>query len=128
MKIEVSTGEIIDKLSILDIKLNKVKNGEKLKNIQTEYDELYPIYEEYIAKYGKIITDFYTDLVRVNSTLWDVEDEIRKCEANLTFDKNFIELARQVYYTNDKRADIKKKINIYTASSLVEEKEYITYI
>jgi hypothetical protein len=128
MKIEVSNGEIIDKLSILFIKLSKVKDEIKLINIKKEYDELYPIYENILLNYGNDIKEYYTNLVEINSILWTIEDDIRKCEAKLDFGKTFIELARSVYYTNDKRAEIKKKINIYTNSILIEEKEYINYI
>jgi hypothetical protein len=128
MKIEVSNGEIIDKLSILFIKLSKVKDEIKLINIKKEYDELYPIYENILLNYGNDIKEYYTNLVEINSILWKIEDDIRKCEAKLDFGKTFIELARSVYYTNDKRAEIKKKINIYTHSILIEEKEYINYI
>jgi hypothetical protein len=128
MKIEVSNGEIIDKLSILFIKLSKVKDEIKLINIKKEYDELYPIYENIILNYGNDVKEYYTNLVEINSILWKIEDDIRKCEAKLDFGKTFIELARSVYYTNDKRAEIKKKINIYTNSILIEEKEYINYI
>jgi hypothetical protein len=128
MKIEVSNGEIIDKLSILFIKLSKVKDATKLINIKKEYDELYPIYENILLNYGNVIKEYYSNLVEINSILWKIEDDIRKCEANLDFGKTFIELARSVYYTNDNRADIKKKINMYTNSILIEEKEYINYI
>jgi hypothetical protein len=128
MKIEVSNGEIVDKLSILFIKLSKVKDATKLINIKKEYDELYPIYENILLNYGNVIKEYYSNLVEINSILWKIEDDIRKCEANLDFGKTFIELARSVYYTNDNRADIKKKINMYTNSILIEEKEYINYI
>jgi hypothetical protein len=124
MKIDVSIGEVVDKVSILSIKLKRIKNREKLKNIQREYDLL----KVSLEKNG--ITeksDEFIRLEKVNMVLWDIEDRIRIKEAAGQFDKEFIELARSVYFTNDKRAEIKREINVRFGSDLVEEKEYQEY-
>tara|TARA_B100001939_G_scaffold321726_1_gene311562 strand:+ start:319 stop:708 length:390 start_codon:yes stop_codon:yes gene_type:complete len=128
MKVEVSDGEILDKLSILEIKLDKIEDVQKLTNIQKEYDTLKetigepPWYEHVFRNYG-----FYWQLKEINETLWEIEDEIRIKEKKQEFDSQFIELARLVYKTNDKRAQIKKEINIHTKSNLLEEKSYEDY-
>ena len=128
MKVEVSDGEILDKMSILEIKLDKIENVQKLANIQKEYNTLKetigetPWYEHVFRNYG-----FYWQLKEINETLWEIEDEIRIKEKNQEFDDVFIKLARQVYKTNDKRAEIKKEINVYTGSNLLEEKSYEDY-
>ena len=124
MKIDISIGELVDKVSILSIKLEKIKNPDKLKNIKKEYDLLY----ESMKKTG-ITKDSeqFINLVQVNLSLWDIEDKIRIKEANKEFDDDFIQLARSVYFENDKRAEIKKQINLTFGSDLIEEKEYVQY-
>ncbi len=122
MKIEVSNGEILDKLSILEIKMEKIKNKEKLINIKKEYD--------YLTDESKNINNnekLYNELLEINKKLWDIEDNIREKERSKEFDENFIELARAVYFTNDKRAKIKKEINIKTNSNFIEVKSYKKY-
>lgn len=124
MKIEVSNGEIIDKITILEIKLEKIKNPEKLKNVKNEYDLL----NEYIPQIGVTREhDLYKSLKEINLKLWDIEDLLRVKEQKQEFDTEFIELARSVYFTNDTRAEIKKEINHLSGSSLFEEKEYVDY-
>ena len=129
MKIEVSNGEIIDKYTILEIKLAKISDAEKLVNIQHEYDTLTPdvksIYEA--AKEKSQLKKMHDNLLEVNKKLWKIEDEIRECERANDFGQTFIDLARAVYYTNDDRSDVKKEINMYTGSDLVEEKSYEDY-
>ncbi len=125
MKIEVSTGEILDKFSILIIKRSNINDDAKLDNVQKEMDELRPIFNE-LTKDKKIFTK-YVDLAEVNKRLWDIEDEIRECERYKDFGDRFIELARSVYITNDERAKIKKEINLLTNSDIVEEKSYESY-
>ena len=124
MKIDISIGELVDKVTILSIKLEKIKNPDKLKNIKKEYDLLY----ESMKKTG-ITKDSeqFINLVQVNLSLWDIEDKIRIKEANKQFDDDFIQLARSVYFENDKRAEIKKQINLTFGSDLIEEKEYVQY-
>lgn len=123
MKIETSIGEIVDKLSILKIKKNNIKDETKLININKEYDYLFQItFDELKIEES----DFY-DLVIINERLWDIEDSIRDKERDSSFDSEFIELARNVYFTNDKRAEIKKNINLKYGSLFVEEKSYNKY-
>jgi NCAIR mutase (PurE)-related protein len=133
MKIEVSNGEIIDKLTILKIKLDQIKDADKLVNIQKEYDYLQGIVESIYAEFKdnhaavKELQFLHNDLLNVNKTLWNIEDFIREHERNENFGQDFIELARSVYYTNDDRSEVKKKINILTGSLFVEEKSYEAY-
>jgi hypothetical protein len=123
MKIEISIGEIVDKLSILQIKTGMIKEEKKVINVKKEYDYLYNI----VFNEMKIEqTDFF-DMVIINTELWKIEDDIRKKESQKEFDQEFINLARSVYITNDKRADIKKKINIKYGSNFIEEKSYKKY-
>jgi hypothetical protein len=123
MKVEVSNGELVDKVSILRIKAERLPDSDKLQNVNRELEELSPSF--------LMIMDFnhplYKELERINSNLWNIEDEIRQKERQKEFDQKFIELARQVYFVNDRRAEVKKKINLETGSSLVEEKSYAKY-
>lgn len=123
MKIEVSNGEIIDKLTILEIKLERISDQDKLENIKTEYDILLPISLEIIDLKHELVSK----LKVVNSELWIIEDNIRDLERKAEFGKEFIVLARMVYRKNDIRAKIKKQINDLTGSNLSEEKSYKEY-
>jgi hypothetical protein len=123
MKIEVSVGEIVDKLSILKIKTNNIKDFQKLENVTKEYNYLYDI----VFSELKISEDDFFNLVSINEKLWDIEDKLRDKERDKSFDDDFIQLARSVYFTNDKRAEIKKEINIKYGSLFVEEKSYQQY-
>jgi hypothetical protein len=123
MKIEVSIGEIVDKLSILKIKTDFIKDEEKLNNVKKEYDYLYDI----VFNEMKIEQSDFFDMVSINQKLWKIEDDIRDKERNKTFDDEFIELARSVYFTNDERAEVKKLINLKYGSLFVEEKSYSNY-
>lgn len=123
MKIEVSIGEIVDKLSILQIKTEEIKDETKLNNVMAEYDYLYEIV---FNEMGIEQSDF-VELVSVNKKLWIIEDDIRDKERAKEFDDIFIELARAVYVTNDERAEVKKKINLKYGSTFVEEKSYSDY-
>ena len=123
MKIEVSNGEIIDKFTILKIKVERVVNPEKIVNIKKELDILSPIASKIIDLQHPLVND----LKAVNSDLWVIEDEIRNLEKEADFGSKFIDLARQVYKKNDLRARIKKEINIITGSDLTEEKSYKEY-
>ena len=123
MEIEVSIGEIVDKLSILRIKKNNITDEDKLVNIDKEYDYLYhKVFQEL-----KIETSDFYEMIMVNEILWGVEDSIREKERNKEFDQDFIEMARSVYVTNDRRAEIKKQINLKYGSLFVEEKSYKEY-
>jgi hypothetical protein len=123
MKIEVAVGEIVDKLSILLIKKLNIMDNSKLKNINKEYEYLNNIV---FNKLNIEQQDFY-DLFDVNEQLWKIEDGIRLQEKNKTFSNEFIELARLVYVTNDKRAELKKNINVKYGSKFIEEKSYEKY-
>lgn len=124
MKIEISNGELADKVSILSIKLKKVKSEEKLTNIRDEYAIL--VNDLKAIEMSEEDPD-YQALYKVNSELWEIEDEIRRKEVQKEFDDGFIQLARSVYYKNDQRAAIKRRINLRTGSRLIEEKEYVDY-
>lgn len=123
MKIEVSIGEIVDKLSILQIKTRFITDEEKLKNVKTEYDYLYGI----VFNEMKIEQSDFFNMVSINQKLWKIEDDIRDKERDKEFDNVFVELARSVYVTNDERAEVKKEINLKYGSLFVEEKSYKQY-
>lgn len=123
MNIEVSIGEIVDKLSILKIKKNNILDVTKLNNITTEYNYLNDI----VFNQLKISEEDFFKLVLINEKLWKIEDDIRDMERNKTYDIEFIKLARSVYFTNDVRAEIKKEINLKYGSLFVEEKYYSKY-
>ncbi len=129
MKIEVSNGEIIDKYTILEIKLSEIKDAEKLKNVQNEYDTLKPDVESIynLVSDKSKLEKLHDDLLMINKKLWKIEDDIRECERKQDFGQTFIDLARSVYFTNDERSVVKKDINILTGSDLVEEKSYEDY-
>ncbi len=127
MKIEISTGELVDKLSILEIKLLNIKDKEKSKNIYKELKTLNPYFQDLLDIHGVKIKDLYIKISKINKILWDIEDNIREKEALGEFDEEFVELARSVYIVNDQRAAVKKEINLLTKSKLVEEKSYKDY-
>jgi hypothetical protein len=124
MKVEVSIGELVDKVSILSIKLQKIKNIEKLQNIEKEYDLLLKSMDEAGIGVG---SDEFKRLKTINFKLWAIEDQIRLKEVKKSFDDEFVELARSVYFTNDDRAAVKKEINLKYGSGIIEEKEYVEY-
>lgn len=125
MNIEVSHGEIVDKLTILQIKKENITDPSKLDNINKEFDYLLSVVEKDLS----IPTDSpeYLDLLSINKELWVIEDDIRDKERVKEFDDEFIRLARAVYFTNDVRAKIKKEINLKYSSGFVEEKSYQPY-
>ena len=121
----ISLGELIDKISILVIKEKKITDEKKNNLIREELTLLRKILNE--AANNNSINNYLNQLIDVNSTLWKIEDEIRDCEKNKKFDQKFIELARSVYITNDKRAEIKLEINNKFGSKIVEIKSYTKY-
>jgi hypothetical protein len=125
MMIEVSNGEILDKFSILKIKLANITDYEKIKNVEKEIEIIEPMFDS-ISKDLKI-KDLFEMLLEVNKRLWKIEDDIREHERNKNFDEEFIQLARNVYITNDIRATIKKEINLLSNSNIIEEKSYERY-
>ena len=127
IEIEVSFGELLDKLSILEIKSTKITDPDKLKNVKNELTKLKKISKKIKAQNGEKFDLFYSKLLETNKKLWTIEDEIRICEKNNNFDNTFIKLARDVYFTNDERFKIKNEINKFYNSGVIEEKEYIEY-
>jgi len=127
MKVEVSNGELLDKLSILELKLKNIKDNGKLINIKNEYGGLSPLCNNLFDNYGNELRSLYFKLSEINAELWKIEDDIRECERNKEFGDEFVRLARAVYFTNDKRSDVKKSINLLTKSGFVEEKSYEDY-
>jgi hypothetical protein len=126
MEIKVSIGEVLDKLSILEIKKDKLQDPVKVANVQKEYNYLTSIIPDSISKSVKYPM-FMQDLYKVNAQLWDIEEGKRQCERTQSFGPDFIQLARNVYIKNDIRAQIKKDINIYFKSEFTEEKSYEKY-
>lgn len=124
MNIEVSIGEIVDKLSILQIKMENIKDESKLENIRKEY--LY-LHEIVFSELNISHEEDYNRILEVNRKLWSIEDDIRDKERDSDFGEVFIELARSVYFTNDERSRIKKEINTKYGSDFVEEKSYQEY-
>lgn len=121
MNVSVSVGELVDKLTILEIKLSKISDPKKILNIKTEYDIL-------TSQHGDFKDlNLYKSLYDVNTSLWNIEDSIRLKEKNKQFDQEFVDLARSVYITNDKRFDIKTSINNQFNSDIREEKSYENY-
>ncbi len=122
----MSVGELLDKITILEIKSSKITDSDKLKNINYELDLLNNTWLE-TGLDNEATQALKTDLKKVNLKLWQIEDDIRIKEKDRAFDDEFIQLARSVYYQNDDRANIKKQINLLTGSDLVEEKSYESY-
>ena len=126
MNIEISVGEFLDKLTILEIKAERITDAEKLKSVNREFELLQSIWIQspyHLQDLGHEIAE----LKKVNETLWCIEDDIREKEKLKTFDQDFIKLARAVYINNDKRAAIKRVINLKVGSELIEEKSYSGY-
>ena len=124
--VEVSVGELLDKISILEIKSNKIKDPEKLNFINDEYKILKYQLNKNIKDYGEI-ESLYNMLKEINSKLWVIEDDKRLCEKNSDFGEKFIKLSRDVHFLNDDRAKIKLEMNNHTGSSIKEIKEYTSY-
>ena len=127
MKVEVSNGELLDKLTILELKMSNISDDKKLINVRKEFNELNPLAKLLFEKFEDELLSKYKELALINSQLWKIEDDIRECEKNKNFGEKFVELARAVYFTNDKRSDVKKQINILTGSGFIEEKSYEDY-
>tara|TARA_B100001123_G_C15100423_1_gene943347 strand:- start:534 stop:923 length:390 start_codon:yes stop_codon:yes gene_type:complete len=123
---EVSSGELLDKISILEIKLDKIKDEAMRNKIKKEYDIL-NLTKNNNINFSKEIDILYKSLKEVNEKLWNIEDEIRLCEKNSEFKDKFIQLARNVYFANDKRSEIKSKINNILGSNIEEVKQYTKY-
>ncbi len=123
---EISAGELLDKMTILEIKIDNIKNEDDKKEVLKEYNSLKKIQEKNI-KFDEEIKKLYNDLKQTNSKLWEIEDKLRIFEKEKKFDKDFIELARGVYFNNDDRSKIKLKINKLLKSNIREIKQYVEY-
>jgi len=124
--VEVSVGELLDKISILEIKQEKIKNTEKLNFINEEHSILKDQLNDNV-KIDKKLTELFESLKQINAKLWVIEDDKRQCEKEKDFTDNFIKLSRDVHFLNDDRAKIKLEINIHTGSKIKEIKEYTSY-
>ena len=120
---EIGSGELIDKITILEIKSDRIADAEKLKNVKHELSVLKGTRDAHLSSI-KGLSDLAKQLKAINEKLWEIEDDIRACEAQNDFGQKFIDLARAVYVTNDKRAALKKEINLLTGATIIEEKSY----
>ena len=126
IKVDVSAGEFLDKMTILEIKSERINDEKKLRNVHKELDLLRKIWAESALSRSNVSTQM-EDLKRANESLWDIEDRVRLKEAAHTFDDEFVQLARSVYQVNDKRSVIKRELNRLLGSELMEEKSYPDY-
>ena len=124
--VPVSPGEVLDKITILEIKSERMGDPEKVANVHVELALLQETWKEFIRD-DEMISDLRTQLKEINEALWEIEDDIREKERAGEFDKRFIELARSVYVTNDRRAMVKKELNLHLGSEIIEEKSYQDY-
>jgi len=124
--IPISPGELLDKITILEIKSERIESVEKKANVNNELSMLTKVWTDAVTEDAEI-TSMRSELKSINEALWDIEDDIRDEERAKRFTEKFIELARSVYVTNDQRADVKKRINIHLKSDIVEEKSYQDY-
>ncbi len=124
--VPVSPGEVLDKITILEIKSERMGDPEKVANVRVELALLQETWKEFIRD-DEVISDLRAQLKEINEALWEIEDDIREKERAGEFDKRFIELARSVYVTNDRRSMVKKELNLHLGSEIVEEKSYQDY-
>ena len=124
--VPVSPGEVLDKITILEIKSERIGDEEKLRNVRLELDLLRRSWVDHVRE-DDVIRGLKAELRAINEELWDIEDDIRDKERERSFDEGFIELARRVYFTNDRRSEVKKKLNLHLGSQIVEEKSYQKY-
>ncbi len=125
--VEISVGDLFDKITILNIKLKKITDSEKLINISKELEVLNEQSKKVNVSDKKALSDLTVKLQNINEELWDIENHKRECEAKKDFGESFIKLSRDVHFKNDIRAEIKKEINLLSNSNIVEEKEYSKY-
>lgn len=124
--VPVSPGEVLDKITILEIKSERISDAAKLVNVRRELELLQASWQKYVDE-DDTVNKIHAKLKAINEALWDIEDDIRDKERAKEFDQVFIDLARSVYVTNDQRADAKKELNVYLGSEMVEEKSYQDY-
>ena len=125
IKANISIGELVDKITILEIKSLKIENKDKLKNVKYELEILNKIFNKLDTT--EDVLKAKKELYKINLEMWEIEDKIRLFEKEKKFDEDFIQLARNVYKTNDNRSRIKKRLNLLFSSDLIEEKEYISF-
>ena len=126
IKVPVSPGEVLDKITILEIKSERIKDPEKVANVRVELTLLQETWSENIRDTEQI-RKLHAQLKGINEALWEIEDDIRDKERAREFDARFIELARAVYVTNDRRSEVKKQLNLHLGSEIIEEKSYQDY-
>jgi uncharacterized protein YukE len=124
--VPVSPGEVLDKITILEIKSERIADVEKLANVKRELELLQAAWREHVEQ-DENVARIHAEMKAINEELWEIEDDIRDKEKAREFDEVFIKLARAVYVTNDKRANAKKELNLYLGSEIVEEKSYQDY-
>lgn len=127
IQVPVSPGEVLDKITILEIKSERISDPDKVANVRRELELLGSTWQESVEQ-DATISRIHTELKTINEALWEIEDDIRDKERAREFDERFIELARSVYVTNDQRANAKKELNEYLGSEIVEEKSYQDYL
>lgn len=126
IRVPVSPGEVLDKITILEIKSERMSDPDKVANVRVELRLLQETWKENIRD-DETIAALHAELKEINEALWEIEDDIRDKERAKEFDERFIELARAVYFTNDRRSEVKKKLNLHLGSQIVEEKSYQDY-
>ena len=126
IQVPVSPGEVLDKITILEIKSERISDPDKVANVRRELELLSGTWQQYVEQ-DATVNRIHAELKTINEALWEIEDDIRDKERAREFDQVFIDLARSVYVTNDQRANAKKELNIYLGSEIVEEKSYQDY-
>jgi transcriptional regulator of nitric oxide reductase len=126
IRVPVSPGEVLDKITILEIKSERMEDPEKVANVRAELALLQDTWANAVPEDG-VVRDLHAQLREINEALWEIEDDIRDKERLKEFDERFIELARGVYFTNDRRSQVKKRLNQHLGSQIVEEKSYKDY-
>jgi hypothetical protein len=124
--VPASPGEVLDKITILEIKSERIGDSEKIANVKTELALLQRTWVDHVRD-DEVVIDLRSQLKDVNEALWDLEDQIREKERAREFDERFIELARSIYFTNDRRSKVKRELNLHLGSAIIEEKSYQDY-
>ena len=124
--VPISPGELLDKITILEIKAERIDKPEKVANVRHELELLSKVWSDSVTE-DKVVADLHRQLKTINEELWEIEDDIRDEERQNSFGEKFIALARAVYVTNDKRAQAKKEVNLHLGSKIIEEKSYRNY-
>ena len=126
IQVPVSPGEVLDKITILEIKSERMTDPQKVANVRVELALLQETWAQAVTE-DDVICDLHAQLKEINEALWEIEDDIRDKERVKEFDQRFIDLARSVYFTNDRRSEVKKKLNLHLGSQIIEEKSYQDY-